>query len=106
MRDLEEPYYNQIFYVPEVEFNAYDGIALGLKLSNRSILNKPFTFSVTPMYSSNTGKFVGKDVEWKSPANKIVKGKVAAAHGNKGVLRAVFERGLPGQAVTTKVEIK
>ena len=60
MRDLEEPYYNQIFYVPEVEFNAYDGIALGLKLSNRSILNKPFTFSVTPMYSSNTGKFVGK----------------------------------------------
>lgn len=60
MRDLEEPYYNQIFYVPEVEFNAYDGIALGLKLSNRSILNKPFTFSATPMYSSNTGKFVGK----------------------------------------------
>jgi hypothetical protein len=60
MRDLEEPYYNQIFYVPEVEFNAYDGIALGLKLSNRSILNKPFTLSATPMYSSNTGKFVGK----------------------------------------------
>jgi hypothetical protein len=59
-RDLEEPYYNQIFYVPEVEFNAYDGIALGLKLSNRSILNKPFTLSATPMYSSNTGKFVGK----------------------------------------------
>jgi len=60
MRDLEESYYNQIFYVPELEFNAYDGIALGLKLSNRSILNKPFTFSATPMYSSNTGKFVGK----------------------------------------------
>ena len=60
MKDLEEPHYNQIFYVPEVEFNAYDGIALGLKLSNRSILNKPFTFSATPMYSSNTGKFVGK----------------------------------------------
>ena len=60
MRDLEEPYFNQIFYVPELEFNVYDGIALGLKLSNRSILNKPFTFSATPMYSSNTGKFVGK----------------------------------------------
>ena len=59
-KDLEEPYYNQIFYVPEMEFNAYDGIALGLKLNNRSILNKPFTFSVTPMYSSNTGALVGK----------------------------------------------
>ena len=43
-KDLEEPYYNQIFFVPEVEFNAYDGIALGMRLNNRSILNKPFTF--------------------------------------------------------------
>ncbi|MFD2909076.1 aminopeptidase [Flavobacterium ardleyense] len=59
-KDLEEPFYNQIFYVPEVEFNAYDGVALGLKLNNRSILNKPFTFSATPMYSTNTGTFVGK----------------------------------------------
>jgi len=51
-------------------------------------------------------KFVGKEVEWKSPAGKIIKGKVSAAHGNNGVLRAIFEKGLPGQAVTTKVEIK
>ena len=59
-KDLEEPHYNQIFYVPEVEFNAYDGIALGLRINNRSILNKPFTFSVSPMLSTNTGTLVGK----------------------------------------------
>ena len=51
-------------------------------------------------------KFVGKAVEWKSPAGKIIKGKIASAHGNKGVIRAIFEKGLPGQAVTTDVEIK
>ena len=51
-------------------------------------------------------KFVGKNVEWKSPAGKVIKGKVAAAHGNKGVVRAIFEIGLPGQAITTPVEIK
>ena len=51
-------------------------------------------------------KFVGKAVEWKSPAGKIIKGKIAGAHGNKGVVRAIFEIGLPGQAVTTDVEIK
>jgi len=51
-------------------------------------------------------KFVGKEVEWKSPAGKIIKGKIASAHGNKGVVRAIFEKGLPGQAITTKVEIK
>ena len=51
-------------------------------------------------------KFVGKEVVWKSPAGKMIKGKVSSAHGNKGVVRAIFEKGLPGQAVTTKVEIK
>ena len=51
-------------------------------------------------------KFVGKEVVWKSPAGKIIKGKISSAHGNKGVVRAIFEKGLPGQAVTTDVEIK
>jgi len=52
------------------------------------------------------GKLVGKEVEWKSPVGKIIKGKISSAHGNKGVVRAIFEKGLPGQAVTTSVEIK
>jgi len=51
-------------------------------------------------------KLVGKSVEWKSPAGKVIKGKISSAHGNKGVVRAIFEKGLPGQAVTTDVEIK
>ncbi|MFH1503135.1 MAG: 50S ribosomal protein L35ae [Candidatus Diapherotrites archaeon] len=51
-------------------------------------------------------KFVGKTVVWKSPAGKEIKGKIASTHGNKGVVRAIFEKGLPGQAITTKVEIK
>ena len=51
-------------------------------------------------------KLVGKEVEWKSPAGKIIRGKISSSHGNKGVVRAIFEKGLPGQAVTTAVEIK
>lgn len=51
-------------------------------------------------------KFVGKGVVWKSPAGKEIKGKISGAHGNKGVVRAIFEKGLPGQSVTTEVEIK
>jgi len=51
-------------------------------------------------------EFVGDEVEWKSPAGKIIKGKISGAHGNKGVVRAIFEKGLPGQAIATKVEIK
>lgn len=51
-------------------------------------------------------KFAGKEVEWKSPAGKVIRGKISAAHGNKGIVRAIFEKGLPGQAVTTEVNIK
>ena len=49
---------------------------------------------------------IGKAVSWKSPAGKVLNGKIAAAHGCKGVVRAIFETGLPGQAIGTKVEIK
>ena len=51
-------------------------------------------------------KFVGKGVKWKSPAGKNIMGKISSVHGNKGILRAIFEKGLPGQAITTEVEIK
>ncbi len=51
-------------------------------------------------------KFIEKKVVWKSPAGKEIEGKISSAHGNKGVVRAIFEKGLPGQAIATKVEIK
>jgi len=51
-------------------------------------------------------KLVGKIAEWKSPAGKIIKGKISGSHGNKGLVRAIFERGLPGQAINTDVEVK
>ena len=51
-------------------------------------------------------KFAGKIVEWKSDAGKIIKGKISDSHGNKGLVRAIFDRGLPGQALNTEVEIK
>jgi|TARA_Y100000310_G_scaffold338453_1_gene428128 large subunit ribosomal protein L35Ae len=51
-------------------------------------------------------KLVGKSVVWKSPKGKEINGKVASAHGNKGAVRVIFEKGMPGQSLGTKVEIK
>ena len=53
-------------------------------------------------------KFKGKDVFWKSPGkvSQVIAGKVASAHGNNGVIRVIFEKGLPGQAIGTDVEVK
>jgi large subunit ribosomal protein L35Ae len=53
-----------------------------------------------------TKEFINKEIVWKSPGGKEIKGKITSAHGNKGLVRAIFEKGLPGQAITQRVEIK
>ena len=49
---------------------------------------------------------VGKDVVWKSPAGKELKGKITQPHGSKGAVRVLFETGMPGQSVGSNIEIK
>jgi large subunit ribosomal protein L35Ae len=49
-------------------------------------------------------KLVGKEVIYKTK-NGEIKGKVASAHGNKGAIRVIFEKGMPGQALAQKVTI-
>lgn len=58
-QDLENPNYNQIFYVPSFNYNLYDGISPGLRLHNKSLLEKPIIFDIEPTYSVNTGKLIG-----------------------------------------------
>jgi large subunit ribosomal protein L35Ae len=50
-------------------------------------------------------KFIGRRVVWRSPAGKEIFGKITQPHGTRGVLRARFSRGLPGDAAGKKVEI-
>mgnify|MGYP001586566713 FL=1 len=47
----------------------------------------------------------GKKLTWTSPAGTKIEGEIRAAHGKSGAVRAIFERGLPGQALGTKVQV-
>lgn len=51
-------------------------------------------------------KLVGKQVVFLTLRSNSISGKIASAHGNSGVLRAVFEKGMPGQSIGKEVEIK
>lgn len=83
------------------------GKVVQFRRGRKTIHEKHFLIEVEGSKSrKDAEKFVGKEVFWKSPAGKVIKGKISSAHGNKGVVRAIFEKGLPGQAVTTSVEIK
>lgn len=55
--------------------------------------------------SKDSASLVGKTAVWKSPAGREIKGKIAALHGRKGAVRVIFEKGMPGQAVSQKVDI-
>ncbi|KOS08180.1 aminopeptidase [Flavobacterium akiainvivens] len=58
-QDLENPAYNQMFYVPNFIYNLYDGFSQGIRFHNKSMLEKPFIYEVTPTYSMNTGELIG-----------------------------------------------
>ncbi len=51
---------------------------------------------------------VGKTVVWIAPGKnkKQLKGTVAAPHGGKGAIRAIFETGMPGQSLGEPVKIE
>ena len=50
-------------------------------------------------------ELLGKAVIWKSPAGKEIKGKIVSTHGNKSAVRAIFEKGMPGQSIGEKVSL-
>lgn len=58
-QDLEDPHRSQLFWVPTLFFNKYDGFAPGISFYNYSFFDKPFMFSLNPMYSINTKSITG-----------------------------------------------
>jgi hypothetical protein len=59
MKDLEDPYYNQILYAPILTYNVYDGLSPGMRFHNKTILNKPFIFDINPTYSLKSQNLSG-----------------------------------------------
>ena len=74
--------------------------------SIKRIHERHYIIDVDARSKEEAEKFVGKEVIWTSPGNKKIKGKISAPHGNKGLVRSIFEKGLPGQARNTEVELK
>lgn len=82
------------------------GKVISFRRSLKHIHKRHFILEVGCKDKTEAAKLKGKPVEWKSSAGKIIKGKISGSHGNKGLVRAIFEKGLPGQAINTSVEVK
>ncbi|WP_405607272.1 aminopeptidase [Polaribacter sp. Asnod1-A03] len=59
VKDISSPDYNQAFYQPDVAYNFYNGLILGLKLHNKPIIKRNFTFKVSPYYATKSNSLIG-----------------------------------------------
>ncbi len=62
-KDVEDPDYNQVFLMPLIEYkNIYDGLRLGMKVYNKTILKKAFVYKFAPQYSTNSRSLTGSAI--------------------------------------------
>jgi hypothetical protein len=59
LKDVEDPRYQQVFFMPQFQYNLYDGLALGVKLYNKTILDRNFEYNFSPLYASKSKTLVG-----------------------------------------------
>ncbi|MEZ4856772.1 MAG: metalloprotease [Gelidibacter sp.] len=64
-KDIEDPYYNQVFFMPLLEFNnIYDGVTFGAKMYNKTLLHKHFYYQISPKYSTKSKTLTGSAVSY------------------------------------------
>lgn len=59
LEDLEDPRYSQVFFIPEFDFNVYDGLSIGTKFYNKTIIRRPLNYKITPFYGLKSRKLLG-----------------------------------------------
>lgn len=59
LKDIEDPKRNQVFYNPVFNFNAYDGLSVGMRLFNKKIKSQPFIMDFFPQYTFVEDSWVG-----------------------------------------------
>ncbi len=59
-QDIEDPHYNQVFFMPVAQFNnIYDGLSLGARVYNKTVLRKLFNYKIEPRYAIGSKNLTG-----------------------------------------------
>jgi hypothetical protein len=58
-QDVEDPRYNQIFFMPIFQYNLYDGVSVGMRLYNKTVLRKALLYSLEPQIGLRSKNIVG-----------------------------------------------
>jgi len=85
----------------------YKGVFLSYRRGKYTQRNKQILIKIEGINNHReAASFIGRKVIWKSPKGNPLIGKIISVHGRKGVLRASFKKGLPGQAIGAELTIR
>ena len=89
-------------------FRAFmEGVIVNFRGSRRVKRHNQMVVQVgTVDNKEKASELIGKKVIWKTSAGKQLTGQITAAHGNSGALRVIFDTGMPGQSIGSKVDIE
>ncbi len=60
IKDIPNPEFNEIYLNPRIRFtNTYDKFLIGVNFKNQSLFDQKFLYSLTPSFSTGTGKMTG-----------------------------------------------
>ncbi len=60
IKDIPNPEFNEIYLNPRIRFtNTYDKFLIGINFKNQSLFDQKFLYSITPSFSTGTGKLTG-----------------------------------------------
>ncbi|KUJ50885.1 aminopeptidase [Chryseobacterium sp. JAH] len=75
IKDIPNPEFNEIYLNPRIKFtNTYDKFLIGINFKNQSLFDQKFLYSITPSFSTGTGKITGSGAVAYSflPAESII----------------------------------
>ncbi len=85
IKDIPNPEFNEIYINPRVRFsNTYDKFLIGLNFKNQSFFDQKFLYSLTPTYSTGTGKLTGSGAIAYSflPAESLIRSLTFGVSGS------------------------
>jgi large subunit ribosomal protein L35Ae len=83
---------------------SYTGVFMNYSLRNKMQYPRKGIIKVMNLKPNESGKVIGWWIGWPEKNPKLF-GRISGLHGRSGNLMVRFQKGLPGQAIGTKIVI-
>ena len=80
------------------------GFIINYRLGKKTQKPKECLIKIPGMGASEAGQFMGIRVCWPADEPKIY-GKIVSLHGRQGILKVKFKKGIPGQALNSRIKL-